>query len=488
MSRTRPATCSRAPARPWLALLALLGLAAASGAEAVHAQEEADEPRLELTTGSEAAKRHFWAGVHDALNVFAPRAASHFEMALEEDPDLGLAIVMHGFTAPGLTNEEQAARIDEGIAALGSASSNEMLVGLALKEWAAGNGPAASRLFHTASELMPGDPYVASWATQLAGARGDQRDVIARWQALIDAFPDLANPHNSIAYQHFARGNEAAAFEAVRRYVELAPDHPNPADSHAELLQWAGRYPEAYGEYQRAVELAPDYQQGYVGMAEILVLVGAGDGAREALGRALERAPDAGARVTLMRAIANTHMIDGNRDGSMGQLEQASGVAEEAGLDAAQALVHEQMALTDAVTGEGLFIGEYLDEAAALRGSTNPLHHAMAGLAHAAAGDAGMARDASGALDESGSQFWASIARSIDAMVLLAEGDAEAAMDELDKADTENPVVQAVMAEAYDRLERPGAAAALRDRVLGNRQINVANPFWAFAYARVQAD
>ena len=55
---------------------------------------------------------------------------------------------------------------------------------------------------------MPGDPYIASWATQLAGARGDQTDAIVRWQALAEAFPDLPHPHNSMAYAQHARGDE----------------------------------------------------------------------------------------------------------------------------------------------------------------------------------------------------------------------------------------------------------------------------------------
>lgn len=488
MSRARSLDGMPALSRPLAVALAFCGLLAGPYVRQASAQEGGDGDRLALTTESETAKQHFWAGVVDALNVHAPRAAGHFEMALEADPDLGLAIVLHGFTAPGLSGSDRTARMDEGIAALASASSNEMLVGLAFKEWGSGNAPVASRMFEVASNLMPDDPYVASWATQLAGARGDQTDAIARWEALIEAFPELANPHNSLAYQHFGRGDEAAALESVKRYVELAPDHPNAADSHAELLQWAGRYPEAFAEYQRATELDADYSQAYVGVAEILVLVGVGDGAREWLGRAIEHAPGPAARVNFMRAIAHTHMIDRNRDGAIGQLEQAASAAEAAGLDDAHALVREQMAVTDAVLGDGRFVSGYLEEAAALRDGEAPLHQAMAGLAYAASGQGATAREASQALDAWGAVFWRNIARSIDALVLLAEDDAEGAMEALDGADPANPIVQVVMSETYDLLERPGAAAALRERVVQNRQINVANPFWAFAFARAQAD
>jgi len=78
------------------------------------------------------------------------------------------------------------------------------------------------------------------------------------------------------------------------------------------------------------------------------------------------------------------------------------------------------------------------------------------------------------------------MAHAINAMCLLHEGDAEAALAEVSEANTGDPIVQAVMARAYDRLERPMAATAMRENVTGNRQINLANPFWAFAVAQVQ--
>jgi hypothetical protein len=79
------------------------------------------------------------------------------------------------------------------------------------------------------------------------------------------------------------------------------------------------------------------------------------------------------------------------------------------------------------------------------------------------------------------------MSRSINALVLLQEDNPQAALDELQDTDPSDPVAQAVMADAYERLDRPMAAAVLRERVTGNRQINLANPFWAFAVAHVRA-
>jgi tetratricopeptide (TPR) repeat protein len=448
-----------------------------------NAQDSEEAERLELTTSSDAAKQHFWAGMTDALNIFPSRAAMHFGMALDADPNLALAIVLDGFTRPGLGGSQRQARIAEGIAALDGASTNEMLVGIAFKEWAGGDAAAAGRLFRTARSLMPGDPYVATYATQLAGARGDRTDAIRRWQGVIDEFPDQANLHNTIAYQYSARGNEGAALASVRRYVELLPDHPNAADSYAEQLQFVGRYPEAFAEYQRAADLDPNFNQAFMGLAEILVLVGAGDGAGEAIAQAIEHAPSPAARVTAMRALANTHMIGGDRDAALGQLQQALTAA--ADLDGPRTITYQQMALTDAILGDGRFVAEYLGEAAAIGGDDTPVHLAMSGLAYAASDQVAMAREASEQLADAPGPFWQSLAAAINGMVLLQEGQPEAALEALADANPGDPVVQAVMAEAYDRLERPAAAAAMRANVIGNRQINLANPFQAFARVRV---
>lgn len=480
ITRTRVASHARR-------LAALLTAAAALGAlpEAAPAQDA----RLELSTSSEAAREHFWAGIVDQRNVFPARAAQHFEQALEADPGFGLAMVFHGFVKPGLTGPERQARIAEGLAAMVDASSNEMLIGIAVREWASGNGPIASRIFQTASELMPADPYVASIATQLAGARGDQTDVVTRLQNLATQFPELASPHNNIAYTQWARGNQAAAMASVRTYVEMLPDHPNPRDSHAELLQWGGHYRQALDEYMAAAELDPAFDQAYMGAAEILYLVGSTDAAREQIALGIEHAPAPGGRVAAMRAMANTYMLDGDRDNAMGYLEQAVATAEAAGLNAAAALSHEQAALTNSVMGDGSFVDEHLTRAAELRDATTPVHLGLAGLAYASSGDGARAREASEALAEATqAPFWQDISHAINAMIYLEEGQTELALGELEQANPNDPIVQALMAECYEDMNLPRAAAAQRANVTGNRQFNLANPFWALGVARARGD
>jgi tetratricopeptide (TPR) repeat protein len=463
--------------------MALLVSAAVLGPFTPGASAQSQDARLELSTSSDAAKEHFWAGVNDAQNVFPARAAMHFEMALEADPDFGLAKVFHGFVKPGVAGADRQAEIAEGLAAMSGASTNEILVAIALREWSTGNAPAASRMLETASALMPADPYVASYSTQLAGARGDQTDLITRLQNLSAAFPELAAPHNNIAYGQWARGNQAAAMASVETYVEMVPDHPNAHDSYAELLQWGGHYRQALDEYNIAAELDADFDQAYMGAAEVLFLVGAADQAREQIALAIEHAPSTQVRIAGIRAMANTYMVDGDGDNAMGQLGQAVGAAEAAGLSGPGAFSHQQAALTSAVLGNGQFVAEHLAEAAELTGPETPVQLGVAGLAYAVAGEGTMAREASDKLAAAtNAPFWQSMSHAINAMVYLQEDQTEMALDELSEANSGDPIVQALLAECYENMSLPRAAAAQRDNVTGNRQINLANPFAMYAF------
>src|SRR5205823_14716130 len=108
--------------------------------------------RLRLTTSSEEASRHFWAGLSDARNLFFSRATGHFDRVASLDPNLGLARVFRASIAPGLTSEERKAEVDRGIASMTSASTGEMLMALAVREGVADNRRQSQELFRTASD------------------------------------------------------------------------------------------------------------------------------------------------------------------------------------------------------------------------------------------------------------------------------------------------------------------------------------------------
>ncbi|NNG16943.1 MAG: tetratricopeptide repeat protein, partial [Gemmatimonadales bacterium] len=283
-----------------LRFLGLAAIALVFSSGIALAQQTLESPaaaKLEVTSASEEANKHFWAGVHDADNIFFARAATHFEKALEADPKFGLARVFHGRNAVGLSQAQRLEQINQGISELSGATTGELLTALGMREWTAGNPKEAMALFGTASKMMPGDPHLALYKAFVTGGATNPERGIAATRAVTERFPEFAAAWNILGYQLYNSGNQAGGLAAIRKYAELAGDHPNPHDSYAELLQWSGRYDAAMKHYHRATELDPTFDQGYMGMAEVAQMKGEGKHAREHLAKAIEHALTPGAKL-----------------------------------------------------------------------------------------------------------------------------------------------------------------------------------------------
>src|SRR2546426_1233261 len=288
------------------ALLAVtvLGLAPVLAAQQVNVASPAAE-RLRVTTTSEEASRHFFAGVSEARHFFTSKATMHFDRAIAGDPNLGLARVFRAAWEPGPTQAERSANIDRAVATMNGATTNELVIALALREFT--NNARAHELWETAVKLMPGDPNVAFYSALTTPAPGS----VAAMRAVTERFPDDAPAFNILAYQLWQQGDHEGGFKAVRRYVELAPDQPNAHDSYAELLQWSGRMTEAQAHYARAVQLDSSFSEAYMGIAEVSQLSGRGADARRQIQLAIAHSPSKPSTVDYTRDLARSFLMDG---------------------------------------------------------------------------------------------------------------------------------------------------------------------------------
>lgn len=465
-----------------LAITAVLALCSPG----LHAQV-ADGGRLELTTASDAARQHFWMGMNDQLNVYPSGAARHFQMAVDADPEFGLAKVLHAFVAPAPTAAARSDALSEAMRSVTGASTHEILLATAMREWGSGGAPTASRLMLVLSEMLPNDPHIATHARQLARARGDDTDVILGWEGLIARFPDFAPPYNSLAYAQWRVGDRGEAMANVAKYMELAPDHPNAHDSYAEMHSYDGSYSTALAHYQRAAELEPAYDQAYVGMAEVYSLVGALDAAVEQMNLAYEhrRSPPNG--VTTLRQLASMQALHGDRDGAMGTLGRAAAAANEAGIANMEAVSHLQMALTDALLNEGRAAQAHLDRAADIGRPDAPDQLIATGLVQASTGRAQAAKETATKLAEGNTNpAFQSLAKSITALALLSEGQAQEALTTLEGADPSLSIVQVAQSRALLALDYPVAAESKRQAVLDNRVQLLGNIVEVFAIGLAQ--
>lgn len=463
-----------------LRFLGLAALALAFSPGIAYAQQAFESPaaaKLEVTSASEEANKHFWAGISDYTNIFFIRGATHFEKALEADPNFGMARVLHAWAAPGLSAADRTAKINQGITELADdAGTGELLTALAFRAWNA-NEPAKARdLFAAASKMMPGDPYLAFYAAQLAGTGGSPERSIAAMKEVTERFPDFAPAYNILGYQLFNAGNQAGGLTAIKKYAELAGDHPNPHDSYAELLQWSGRYDAAMKHYHRATEIDPTFDQGYMGMAEVAQMKGEGKHAREHLAKAIEHAATPGARLNRMRAVATSYALEGNTKAAMKEFAAVAAAAEEAGNKNVAALAHQQMATIDAMADKGRKAAGHLAKSEELVGADNNGHLGAVAVVQANVGNVEAAMEAAQKLEKAayeGSAGLKSFSHMTNGAVYLSANQLDKALAELEQANPNNYMTKALLASCYDKMGQKAEAKAIREEVLADRQYSL---------------
>ena len=450
-----------------LLAVALLGLALPLAAQQVTVASPAAE-RLRVTTTSEDASRHFFAGLSDARNLFNSRAAMHFDRALEVDKNLGLARAFRAAIVPGFTQAERVAAIDSAIATMTSATTAERVVALALREFP--NKGRAHALWQTAATLLPGDPNVAFYAAFTTSAPGD----VAAIRAVTERFPDDAAAYNILAYQLWQAGDHEGGFTAVRRYMELAPDQPNSHDSYAELLQWSGRLTDAQAQYARSTQLDASFAEAYMGSAEIAQLSGRGADARRQIQLAITHSPSKATTIAYTRDLARSFLMDGMVKEGMDQFSNALQDAQALNRPKLVAQIHQDMAIADAQLGRGTQIASHLAAAAQAGGADDPMQIEITAAANALGGDVNVARQAIPkltALAQPDNQY-ATRTSVMRALIALRENKPSEALIQLAGAPLDDPWVRTLTAECYLAAGNIADARALKNQVLNDPQLN----------------
>lgn len=463
-----------------LAPLALaLQLALPAMASAQLGAGVARNTRLEPTSNSAVAISEFNAALMDLNSVQPQRARVHLRRSLDNDPSLGIARVYNATVAEGLTMAQRDEEFTRGIADAAKASTAEFMIAAATRARYKGDFVQARALFESAAAMLPGDPHIAyqlaQVTSQVPGA--NYADAIAPLTAITVRFPDYAPARNELAYRLWRTGSKGAAMESVKRYVALAPNEPNPHDSYAELLQWSGRFSEAIVEYNKALDLDATYPAPGLGIAEVRVLEGKGDLARAAITNVIPRITTPATKVAYLRQIASTYALEGNVRMAITQLQTAMTEATTANLPNAVDGLHIDMAVTDALLGDGRAVEGHL---AAVGTSVPALNKEyFTGFAFALSNQnvkaraalEGIRRNAPAQATPASVRFEA----TVNALIMINEGKANDAIAEIGRTDLVNPLTRAVLATAHAKAGNLGLARSLRDEILGDRMLNLAN-------------
>ncbi len=457
-----------------LALAVLVGPAT----QRVLAQDDSEESVLKVSTESAQAEAHFWKGVDDVENVFFSRAGMHFEQAMEADPGLGMAQFMHARFAPGIARPERLEKMAAAIGVLANASAGELALATAIREQYAGNAREARAMYAAASRISPDDPHVAFYRAGFTGTGGSP-DRLRALTRVREEHPTFAASANTLAYLQWNMGDQAGARENVARYMELASSHPNSHDSYAELFQFSGMQQEAIAHYNMALELDESYTAGYTGLAEAYMLQGESDMARDALERAAPHATTSTGERNLLRAKANTYLMEGDTRRGLEALKAAAEGFEANDDRGLAAQAHREIAIAEALFGDASTVHGHLERALEFQ-DANAGHHALSSIAHALSGHAGAAASSADAFGESvgpNNNFTS----ALKGYALLVGGDAEGARRTLVKSGLQGPWEKAFMALAEREAGNDGEADRWEQAVWAHNQHTAFNLSVAFS-------
>ncbi len=450
----------------------------------VRAQASGTAQALTVTSSSKEAVQHFWMAWDELNNVNPAGAVPHLEQAMSLDPGFGLAHVLYGFGAPGLSPDERNGEVERGMEMLKDAPAQEMFLALSWREWNAGRLPGAIAATHAAAELAPDDARLAFQLAQLTAPGAPGSDQVATMRSIVQDHPDFAPAYNNLAYASWAASDHEAALAAVRKYAELRSDHPNPHDSYAELLQWDGQYDQAAAEYRKALEIDPSFYEASLGLAELSWLAGEHEEARSHIKDALATAPQGTPRVQVERALAHAYLMDGKSKEAMSGLTAAARDAEASGNKGLAAAIHHELAVADAMFNKGKDIDDHLSVAAALGGADTPGHQAWTALAYASANRS----EAGAALDRlektgAGNAGLLSLVRTGRAMMLHNAGQHEEALTAL--GEPGDDMGRSVQAACLQSMKRGAEAKKMEADLTGNPNFSFYNAMRSLAVFRI---
>lgn len=423
---------------------------------------------LKLGTSSQAAAAHFRAGIADLQNISFESANAHFKMAVDADPNFGLARVMWAGTG-ALPQDRLTQEMNRGVTdATAHGTANEALLARAYRAAAIGSNDSAKTLFASAAQAMPNDRLVAISVPggMFSGDARFYRDLATR-------FPDYSVIYNNLAYTEWAAGNRDSAIASAKHQMELIPNAPNAHDTYAEILQWNGDFAGATAHYKQAASLTPRFPEAYAGLAEVEALQGHYDQARSYLNQAIANAWFPAEKIGYLRQIAGTYAMEGaSPDAITKALESAAAEAKASGDLTQTATIYSQIAAVHAALGHS-DVAHQIVQTASTTAPTAPWNvHYFAGMAHGILKHWAPAQSELKSLKASNGAPPSRVA-ALEGYLLTQQGKPADALKVLMAADTNDVIVMNRIAEAHAALGHPDEATKWYDRINSNYALSL---------------
>ncbi len=284
------------------------GTASAASAETAPAKPAAD-PKIPITTSSEAAKAEYLQGRALVDNLQITDSTAHFQKAVELDPNFALAELSLSGASP--TGGEFFEHLNKAVALADKVSNGEKLLILIAQAGANGNVKGQKEFLDELLVAYPNDERAQFAMGGYSFGQTEYPQAIEHYRKATEIDPGYASAFNLLGYAYRQNVNYPEAEKAFQRYIALIPKDPNPYDSYAELLLKMGRFDDAIVQYRKALEIDPNFLNAHQGIGMALLYQGKPDQALAEIANIARKARTDGERRTGMFAANVVHIDNG---------------------------------------------------------------------------------------------------------------------------------------------------------------------------------
>ncbi len=285
-----------------------------------------DEGKMPITTASDQALKFYLQGRDLAEKLRATDAREYFEKAVQSDPDFALAhlnLSLTVGTARGFFEE-----LDKAVALSDKVSEAERCWILGSQAGANGNPSKQKENYEKMVTLCPNDERAHTILGNYYFGVQDYATAIQHFEKSNQINPKFSQPYNQMGYAYRFLGNFADAEKTFLKYIELIPDDPNPQDSYAELLLKMGRFEESITAYRKALEINKNFIASHIGIATDLNYLGRHAEARQELEKLSGVARNDGEQRAAIFSTAISYMDEGNAEKALEELRKQYAIAE----------------------------------------------------------------------------------------------------------------------------------------------------------------
>ncbi len=323
-------------ATTWLAPLVVLSLLTGCDRETTHSGEIGSHASqilmaLPVTTSSEEAKTHFYAGL-EALDMGRnDEANAHFEQAVQADTAFAQGYL--NVANSGASTEEFTTNLARAAGLAEQASRPEQLLIMITQKGFENDVEGQLAAAEELVALLPESPR--AWLA-LAGVQGAMNRIADSRASIMKALehaPNFAPAHMQLGnnYLNLDPKDFAEAERHFQHAVELAPEEPTPYDLLGDAHRAQGKLEAAYQDYTMAAERAPALGLPLQQRGHVNSFLGRYDEARADYDRAIEletaRGNNAAPFFAVFRAYVNVHA--GQPDAAIKEISELAARADQ---------------------------------------------------------------------------------------------------------------------------------------------------------------